>query len=41
MEYDATSIPAGYDLARSHTPEVLDLWMNTNRLDAQNREKLK
>ncbi len=29
MDYDSTSIPAGYDCARSHTPEVLDLWMNT------------
>jgi len=29
MEYDSTNIPAGYDLARSHTPEVMDLWMNT------------
>jgi ubiquinone/menaquinone biosynthesis C-methylase UbiE len=28
MDYDSTTIPAGYDLARSHTPEVLDLWMN-------------
>lgn len=28
MDYDLTIIPAGYDLARSHTPEVLDLWMN-------------
>jgi ubiquinone/menaquinone biosynthesis C-methylase UbiE len=29
MDYDSTTIPASYDLARSHTPEVLDLWMNT------------
>ena len=29
MDYDSTTIPAGYDLARNHTPEVLDLWMNT------------
>src|SRR5512142_662456 len=29
MDYDSTTIPAGYDLARSHTPEVLDLWMDT------------
>jgi ubiquinone/menaquinone biosynthesis C-methylase UbiE len=29
MDYDSTTIPTGYDLARSHTPEVLDLWMNT------------
>jgi len=28
MDYDSTTIPAGYDLARGHTPEVLDLWMN-------------
>jgi ubiquinone/menaquinone biosynthesis C-methylase UbiE len=28
MDYDLTTIPAGYDLARGHTPEVLDLWMN-------------
>jgi ubiquinone/menaquinone biosynthesis C-methylase UbiE len=27
MDYDLTSIPAGYDRARSYTPEVLDLWM--------------
>lgn len=29
MDYDSTTIPAGYDLARCHTPEVLNLWMNT------------
>ena len=29
MDYDLTAIPASYDLARSHTPEVLDLWMHT------------
>ena len=29
MDYDSTTIPAGYDCARNHTPEVLDLWMNT------------
>jgi ubiquinone/menaquinone biosynthesis C-methylase UbiE len=29
MDYDLTTIPAGYDLARSHTPEVLNLWMST------------
>jgi ubiquinone/menaquinone biosynthesis C-methylase UbiE len=29
MDYDSTAIPAAYDLARGHTPEVLDLWMNT------------
>jgi ubiquinone/menaquinone biosynthesis C-methylase UbiE len=29
MDYDSTTLPAGYDLARGHTPEVLDLWMNT------------
>ncbi len=29
MDYDSTTIPAGYDSARSHSPEVLDLWMNT------------
>jgi ubiquinone/menaquinone biosynthesis C-methylase UbiE len=28
MDYDSTTIPTGYDLARSHTPEVLNLWMN-------------
>ena len=28
MDYDATDIPAGYDLGRSYDPEVLDLWMN-------------
>jgi hypothetical protein len=28
MDYDSTTIPSGYDLARSHTPQVLDLWMN-------------
>ena len=27
MDYDSTTIPDGYDLARSHTPEVLDLWV--------------
>jgi len=27
-EYDKTDIPAGYDRARDHGPEVLDLWMN-------------
>ena len=29
MDYDSTTIPAGYDLARCHAPEVLDLWMNS------------
>ncbi len=29
MDYDSTNIPAGYDLARNHSPEVLDLWMET------------
>jgi ubiquinone/menaquinone biosynthesis C-methylase UbiE len=28
MDYDSTNLPAVYDVARSHTPEVLDLWMN-------------
>jgi ubiquinone/menaquinone biosynthesis C-methylase UbiE len=27
LQYDATSIPAGYDRARDHGPEVLALWM--------------
>ena len=27
-DYDKTEIPTGYDRARSHGPEVLDLWMN-------------
>jgi ubiquinone/menaquinone biosynthesis C-methylase UbiE len=27
-DYDQTEIPAGYDRARDHGPEVLDLWMN-------------
>lgn len=26
-DYDLTDIPAGYDRARDHGPEVLDLWM--------------
>ena len=26
-DYDRTTIPAGYDRARDHGPEVLDLWM--------------
>jgi ubiquinone/menaquinone biosynthesis C-methylase UbiE len=29
MDYDSTTIPASYDRARDHTPEVLDLWMDT------------
>jgi ubiquinone/menaquinone biosynthesis C-methylase UbiE len=29
MDYDATDIPVGYDLGRSHGPEVLQLWLNT------------
>jgi ubiquinone/menaquinone biosynthesis C-methylase UbiE len=29
MDYDSTTIPAGYDLARNLMPAVLDLWMNT------------
>jgi ubiquinone/menaquinone biosynthesis C-methylase UbiE len=29
MDYDATNIPVGYDLGRSHGPEFLDLWMST------------
>jgi ubiquinone/menaquinone biosynthesis C-methylase UbiE len=28
-DYDQTDIPAGYDRARDHGPEVLDLWMHT------------
>lgn len=28
MDYDQTTIPAGYDRGRDHGPEVLDLWMN-------------
>ena len=28
-EYDKTDIPAGYDRARDHGPEVTNLWMNT------------
>jgi ubiquinone/menaquinone biosynthesis C-methylase UbiE len=27
-DYDKTDIPAGYDRARDHGPEVLDLWMS-------------
>jgi len=26
-DYDKTDIPAGYDRARDHGPEVTDLWM--------------
>jgi ubiquinone/menaquinone biosynthesis C-methylase UbiE len=29
MDYDRTNIPAGYDRARDHGPEMLELWMNT------------
>jgi ubiquinone/menaquinone biosynthesis C-methylase UbiE len=29
MDYDATSLPAGYDLARGHPPDTLKLWMDT------------
>lgn len=29
MDYDATTLPAEYDRARGHSPEVLDLWMDT------------
>jgi ubiquinone/menaquinone biosynthesis C-methylase UbiE len=29
IDYDLTDIPAGYDRARDHGPEVLDLWMRT------------
>src|SRR5688572_30538305 len=28
MDYDSTDIPAGYDRAREHGPEMLELWMN-------------
>jgi ubiquinone/menaquinone biosynthesis C-methylase UbiE len=28
MDYDRTDIPAGYDRARDHGPEMLELWMN-------------
>ena len=28
MDYDLTDIPAGYDYARDHGPEHVDLWMN-------------
>jgi ubiquinone/menaquinone biosynthesis C-methylase UbiE len=27
-DYDRTDIPAAYDRARDHGPEMLDLWMN-------------
>lgn len=29
INYDETDIPAAYDRARDHGPEVLDLWMRT------------
>jgi len=29
MDYDATAIPPAYDRARTHGPEVLNLWMQT------------
>lgn len=29
MDYDATEIPLAYDRARTHGPEVLNLWMQT------------
>jgi ubiquinone/menaquinone biosynthesis C-methylase UbiE len=29
MNYDATTIPEGYNKAREHGPEFLELWMNT------------
>jgi ubiquinone/menaquinone biosynthesis C-methylase UbiE len=28
-DYDLTNLPAGYDRARDHGPEILDLWMRT------------
>ena len=28
MDYDQTDIPKGYDRARDHGPEYVDLWMN-------------
>jgi ubiquinone/menaquinone biosynthesis C-methylase UbiE len=28
MDYDSTSIPAGYDRSRDHGPEVIELWMD-------------
>ncbi len=28
MDYDLTDIPAGYDYARDHGPEHVELWMN-------------
>ena len=28
-DYDKTDIPAGYDRARDHGPEMLDLWLRT------------
>jgi ubiquinone/menaquinone biosynthesis C-methylase UbiE len=28
MDYDATEIPAVYDLSRDHGPAVADLWMS-------------
>ena len=27
MDYDLTTLPLGYDRSRTHSPEVLDLWM--------------
>src|SRR5687767_10228261 len=29
IDYDSTQIPAGYDRARSHSPEVTNLWLRT------------
>jgi ubiquinone/menaquinone biosynthesis C-methylase UbiE len=37
MDYDSTTIPAGYDLARGLTPEVLNLWVNTIASCAERR----
>ena len=36
-DYDLTNLPAGYDRARDHGPEVLDLWMRTVARHVQER----
>src|SRR5678809_1123934 len=37
-DYDRTELPTGYDRARDHGPEVVDLWMRTVAEHVQGRD---
>jgi ubiquinone/menaquinone biosynthesis C-methylase UbiE len=41
MDYDASSIPVGYDRAREHGPAVLRLWMDDVRRAVRGRGRIR